>query len=113
MQVIKQNAKKTTQCKYDMQRGKETRTEKPNKTTRCEYKQAKAREDGFDEPSKNHTMQVHVMQRGKKIDVENHRKASDARRETENRGPAACIGVKACAGGDKMRKAASEMKSAL
>ena len=53
------------------------------------------------------------MQRGKKIDMKNHEKAGDARRKTENRGPTACMGVKACVGGNKMRKAASEMKLAL
>ena len=58
-------------------------------------------------------MQVYDMQRGNKTDVENHRKAGDARRKNENKGPAACMGVKACVGGNKMWKAASEMKSAL
>ena len=33
------------------------------------------------------------MQRGEKIDVENHGKAGDVRHKTENKGPTACIGV--------------------
>ena len=77
---------------YDMQRGKKTRTEKPRE---------------------NHTMQVYGMQRGKKTDVKNHRKAGDARHKIENRGPVACMGVKACVGGSKMRKATAKTKSVL
>ena len=66
---------------YDMQRGKKTRAIKPRA---------------------NHTMQVYDMQMGKKTDVENHGKAGDARCKTENKGPTACMGVKARTEGDKM-----------
>ena len=41
MQVIKQNAGETMQCKFDMQRGNKTRVEKPIKTTQCECKTSK------------------------------------------------------------------------
>ena len=51
------------------------------------------------------------MQRGKKADVENYGKACDARRKTENKGLAACTGVTACVGGDKMRKNGKQNKS--
>ena len=44
---------------------------------------------------------------------ENHGKAGDARRKTGSRGPAACMGVKACIGGNKMQKAMAKTKSAL
>ena len=53
------------------------------------------------------------MQRGKKTDVENHGKASDARRKIENRGSTACMGVKTCVGGNKMWKMTAKTKSAL
>ena len=77
-----------------------------------QVRHAKGKEDGFDKPSKNHTMQVYDMQRGKKTDVENHGKAGDARRKIGNRGLTACMGVKACVGGSKMRKAMAKTKSA-
>ena len=50
-------------------------------------------------------MQVYGMQRGNKSKAKNHGKAGDARRKTENRGPIACMGVKASTGGNKMQKA--------
>ena len=58
-------------------------------------------------------MQVYDMQGGNKTDMENHEKAGDARRKIGNRGPAAYMGVKACVGGNKMRKATTETKPAL
>ena len=45
--------------------------------------------------------------------TENHGKASDARRKIGNRGPTARMGVKACTGTSKMRKATIETKSVL
>ena len=83
------------------------------KTHDASVKQAKGKENGYDKPSENHTKQVYDMQKGKKIDVENHGKARDARHKTENRGPTACMGVKACVEGNKMGKATTETKSVL
>ena len=54
-------------------------------------------------------MQVYDMQMGNKIGVENHRKAGNARHKTKNKGPTACMGVKACVGGNKMQQATSEI----
>ena len=61
MQAIKQNVDKTMQCKYDMQRGKKTKVEKPNKnhTMRASNKQRGKKADLVNQV-KNHTMQVYA-----------------------------------------------------
>ena len=48
-----------------------------------------------------------------KSEAKNHGKIDDARHKTENKGPTACMGIKACTGGNKMRKATTKMKSVL
>ena len=48
-----------------------------------------------------------------KFKVENHGKTGNARCKTRNRDPTACMGVKACAGSDKVRKMITETKSML
>ena len=53
------------------------------------------------------------MQRGNMFEVKNHGKAGDARRKIENRGPTACMGVKACTEGNEMQKATTKTRSAL
>ena len=61
----------------------------------------------------NHIMQVYDMQRGNKSEAKNHGKAGDARHKIGNRGPTACMGVKACTRGNKMQKATTKMKLTL
>ena len=47
-----------------------------------------------------------------KSEAENHRKVGDARRKAGNRSLAACMGVEACTGSNKMRKATTKTKLA-
>ena len=105
MQATKQNVDKTTRCKYTTCKGERKEGRKSQiKSHDASVKQARGKESRFGKPRENHTMQVYDMQRGKKTDVGNHRKAGDARRKIENKGPTACMGVKACVGGNKCGK---------
>ena len=74
----------------DMQRGKQTKAEKPSKTTRCK-RHAKGKESRRGKPREN----------------------GRCKAQNQNGGLAACTGVKACIRGDKTQKVASEIKSVL
>ena len=80
MQAIKQNTDKTTQCKSTFKEGTK-RGRKSKVKPHDARRHAKGKENGYDKPGK--TTRCKRMQRGRKIDVENHRKAGDAWRKTK------------------------------